>query len=158
MIPVPPRAALLLWTCPPVPGIQRRRTGLDGNHSPLFARSKSRLSAMAVCIPGHSTAHPESSSTITITTSSQFAPGGLAIRLQISDAQTGTDGLGTGYTAYNAGFLIFCSLHSTTAHATYIQQLLYINSQPPRPHHSRLCLAAVWATFGTRLLSRIACG
>ncbi|KAK2759740.1 hypothetical protein CKAH01_16627 [Colletotrichum kahawae] len=38
MIPVPPRAALLLWTCPPVPGIQRRWTGLDGNHNPLFTR------------------------------------------------------------------------------------------------------------------------
>ncbi|KAE9570116.1 hypothetical protein CGMCC3_g13715 [Colletotrichum fructicola] len=42
---------------------------------------------MAVCIPGHSTAHPESSSTITITTSSQSAPVSLAIQFQIFDTQ-----------------------------------------------------------------------
>ncbi|KAK2759741.1 hypothetical protein CKAH01_16628 [Colletotrichum kahawae] len=55
-------------------------------------------------------------------------------------------------------YLLFSSHHHRTRHIHTIQPLLCINSQPPRPHHSRLRLAAVWATFGTRLLSRITCG
>ncbi|KAH9226637.1 hypothetical protein K456DRAFT_1126117 [Colletotrichum gloeosporioides 23] len=81
---------------------------------------------MAVCIPGHSTAHPESSSTITITTSSQSAPVSLAIQFQIFDTQItripgpttpGADGLGRLCRRQRwIPYLLFSSHHHRTRH------------------------------------------